>query len=126
MVRRFLRFALLSSMIIAGAACVSARPQTNQRDHVAWVAEALKQMQTIKPGMIRRDLLKVFTTEGGLSTGLQRTFVSRECPYFKVDVTFKAVGRPDHDADGRVTLIEGGQDVIITISRPYLEFAVLN
>jgi hypothetical protein len=83
-------------------------------------------MQTIKPGMTRRYLLEVFTTEGGLSTGLQRTFVNRDCPYFKVDVEFEAVGRPNRDADGRVTLVEGSQDVIVNISRPYLEFSVFN
>ena len=93
------------------------------QDHTAWVAEGLKRMQTIKPGMTRESLLTVFQTEGGLSTGLQRTFVSRECPYFKVDVEFKAVGRPDRDATGRVTLIEDGQDIILKISKPYLQFS---
>ena len=68
--------------------------------------------------------LKVFTTEGGLSTGLQRTFVSRDCPYFKVDVEFKAVGRSNRDDGGRVTLVEGNQDTIVKISRPYLQFNI--
>jgi len=83
-------------------------------------------MQTIKPGMTREALLTVFTTEGGLSTGLQRRFVSRDCPYFKVDVEFQAVGRPNRDGDGRVTLEEGSQDIILKISRPYLQFSVLD
>jgi hypothetical protein len=94
--------------------------------HRAWVVEVLKRMQTIKPGMTREALLKVFTTEGGLSTALQRTFVSRDCPYFKVDIEFEAVGRPDRDNQGRVTLIEGFRDRIVKISRPYLEFSVLD
>jgi hypothetical protein len=83
-------------------------------------------MQTIKPGMTRESLLTVFTTEGGISTGLQRTFVSRDCPYFKVDVEFQAVGRPNRDENGRVTLVEGSQDIILKISRPYLQFSVLD
>ena len=70
-----------------------------------WVAQALKRMQTIKPGMTREALLTVFTTEGGLSTGLQRTFVSRDCPFFKVDVEFQAVGRSNRDGNGRLTLV---------------------
>jgi hypothetical protein len=45
-------------------------------------------METIKTGMTRSTLLTVFTTEGGLSTVSHRTYVSRECPYFKVDVEF--------------------------------------
>lgn len=125
MVRRFLGLALLSSAIITGAVLAQGKPEgATQREHVVWVAEALKRMQTVKPGMTRTDLLKVFTVEGGLSTGLRRTFISRECPYFKVDVEFKAVGRPDRDADGRVTLVEGNRDIIVKISRPYLQFSV--
>jgi hypothetical protein len=79
-------------------------------------------MQAILPGMTREALYQVFTTEGGLSTGLQRTFVSRDCAYFKVDVEFQAVGRPDRDGNGRVTLVEDGKDIILKISRAYLQF----
>lgn len=96
------------------------------QDHVAWVANTLKRMQTVTPGMTRGDLLSVFTTEGGLSTALRRTFVSRDCPYFKADVEFKAVGRPDRDAAGRGTPIESNQDIIVTISRPYLQFSMFD
>ena len=71
-----------------------------------------------------KDLLEVFTTEGGLSTGLQRTFVRQECPYFKVDVQFKAVGRPNRDPEGRITLDEDNRDIIVQISRPYLQFSI--
>lgn len=92
--------------------------------HVAWVAEVLKRMLTIKPGMTRKALLVVFKTEGGLSTSLHRTFVSQDCPYFKVDVEFKPVGRPDRDASGRPTFVEGEEDIILTISRPYLAFGI--
>lgn len=127
MVRRLLGLAFLSGVIISGAALVRGRPETAaQRDHVAWVAEALKRMQTIKLGMTRTDLLKVFTTEGGTFTGLRRTFVSRDCPYFKVDVEFEAVGRPSRDAQGRVTIIEGGEDKIVKISKPYLQFSIVD
>jgi hypothetical protein len=35
--------------------------QSTARDHVAWVAEALKRMQTIEPGATRKELLVVFT-----------------------------------------------------------------
>jgi len=81
-------------------------------------------METIKSGMTRFDLLKVFRTEGGLSTGLQRTFVSRDCPYFKVDVEFKAVARRDSDNAGFVTLLEDNRDIIVKISKPYLQFTI--
>lgn len=90
-------FALLASAAIGGANVLPASATRDEGEsspaHLAWVAEVLKRMQTIKPGMTRKTLLRVFTTEGGLSTGLQRTFVSRDCPYFKIDVEFQAVGR---------------------------------
>lgn len=90
------------------------------QEHIAWVTQALDRMLTVKTGMTRRDLLEVFTTEGGLSTRLRRTYVYRECPLFKVDVEFTPVGRPARDSDGRVTLVESERDVIKSISRPYL------
>ena len=88
------------------------------------MGHALEKMETVKPGMTRDDLLHVFKTEGGLSTALHRTFVSRDCAYFKVDVEFQAVGRPDRDSDGRVTQEEDARDIIVKISRPYLQFSI--
>ena len=121
--------ALLTSAVM-GAEMLRASPtgmggQCSQT-HVAWVGEALTRMQTIKPAMTRRTLLSIFTTEGGLSTGLRRTYVSRDCPYFKVDVEFRAVGRPDRDESGRVTLVEGDEDIIVNVSRPYLQGSVMD
>jgi hypothetical protein len=125
------KLSLIAALIFAVAisSSVSLRATTSQsqtqlpQSHTAWVADALKRMQAVKAGMTRSELLTVFTTEGGLSTGLQRTFVSRDCPYFKVDVEFEAVGRPNRDSQGRVTLTEDSRDIIIKISRPYLEFS---
>ena len=111
-----------STLVSAGAG----RQVRTREDQIAWVADALKRMETIKPGMSRKELLVVFTTEGGLSTPLHRTFVSRECPYFKVNVEFDAVGRPNRDGDGRGPIVESDQDRIIKISRPYLEFGVID
>lgn len=123
-------FVLLASAAIGGANALHASPTGNQGQssqvHVEWVAEVLKQMQTIKPGMTRQTLLRVFTTEGGLFTGLQRTFVSRDCPYFKVDVEFQAVGRANRDENGRVTLVEDNKDIILKVSTPYLQFSVMD
>jgi len=103
---------------------LSAQSPQKSQGHTEWMANSLKEMQKIKVGMTREDLLKVFTTEGGISTDLNRTYVYRECPYIKVDVEFEPVGRPARDADGRVTLVEANEDVIKNISRPYLAWMV--
>ena len=120
-----------TSMIIASLfvllltiSILSAQSPQKSQSHTEWMANSLKEMQKIKVGMTREDLLKVFTTEGGLSTGLNRTYVYRDCAYIKVDVEFEPVGRPARDADGRVTLVEANEDVIKNISRPYLAWMV--
>ena len=114
------------ALILGLAAAVSTRTavQTEQESHVQWVSKSLARMQTIKVGMSRADLMKVFTTEGGLSTPLRRTFVYRDCPLFKVDIEFTAIGRPARDREGRITSTEDDRDVIKTISRPYLAYGV--
>jgi hypothetical protein len=128
MTRRLFVLLLLSIIVIGGSASVrpmqSASPEPCAQDHKAWVTHALEQMETIKPGMTRQDLLKVFRTEGGLSTGLRRTFASRDCPYFKVVVEFKPVARPDRDNAGFVTSVEDSRDIIVKVSIPYLQFTI--
>jgi len=52
--------------------------------------------------------LRRFRIEGG-PPGLRReTFISQDCPYFKIDVEFKA-GVPARN-----------QDVIVKVSKPYV------
>jgi hypothetical protein len=96
------------------------------QDHVEWVTKAMEKMQRIKVGDTRKNLLRAFKNEGGLSTGLERTYVSQDCPYFKVDVKFRAIGRPERNSDGRVTLVESDDDIIIGLSRLYLAYSVLD
>jgi hypothetical protein len=120
--RRLLAFGLLSFAATAGTA-QDGRTRSPNQDHCSqdrrgWVAQSLQKMLTIQPGMTRKDQLKAFAEEGGISTRLRRKYVSQECPYFKVDVEFKAVGSLNSDEDDR--------DVIVKISRPYLEFSIVD
>src|ERR1700704_3133061 len=109
-------------VLVLTISLLSAQTPQKSQGQTEWIASSLKEMEKIKVGMTRADLLKVFTTEGGLSTGLNRTYVYRDCSYIKVDVEFEAVGRPARGADGRVTPIEANEDVIKRISKPYLEW----
>jgi hypothetical protein len=124
-------FAIVASAAVGGPNLLRASPAMgdpacSRLTHLAWVAEALKRMQTIGVGMTRQELLTVFTTEGGLSTGLNRTFVSRDCLLFKVDVEFQPVGRAERDGNGRVTTDEDEMDVIKKVSPPYLQFSIMD
>jgi|GEM_PF-2516001 hypothetical protein len=90
------------------------------QERTAWIAKILRQIGEIKPGMQRKDLSKVFTTEGGRSSRFERTYVSIDCPYIKVDVQFK---QADRDSDA---LAEVPEDVIESISRPYLQWTIMD
>lgn len=87
-------------------------------ERTKWIAKVLRQIGKIRPGMRRRDLLTVFTTEGGISTRTQRTYVHTECPYIKVTVRFKAVSGESHG------LYEDPDDIIESVSQPYLAWSV--
>jgi hypothetical protein len=52
------------------------------------IGNILKECQTIKLGMTRAELGKVFRPEGGLSTARHRTYAFHDCSYVKVDVDF--------------------------------------
>lgn len=78
-------------------------------EHSQWVGNVLDWIATIKPGMTRGDLLRVFTTEGGLSTRTHRTYVLKQCPTIKVDVKFSISGNE-------------AEDKITQFSRPYLDY----
>ena len=93
---------------------------------VTWVADSLNRMLAIKPGMSRDQLMRVFSIEGGLSTALKRTFVSRDCPYFKVDVTFRRAANRGNNGDPDEWVRELDNDVITSIFRPYLQFSIMD
>jgi hypothetical protein len=128
MILRLFALLMVSIIVIGGSAFVrptqSASSEPCAQDHAAWLTHVLEKMETIKPGMSREGLLKVFRAEAGLSTGLRRTFVSRDCPYFKVDVEFKAVARPNRDSVAFVTSVEDSRDIIVKVSKPYVQFAI--
>jgi hypothetical protein len=79
-----------------------------------WVNAVALDIQTIKPGMTRAQLLKVFAGEGGVSTRIGRRYVYRRCGFIKVDVEFAPSGNPNSRA-------ESPDDVITKISKPYLD-----
>ncbi len=128
MIRRFFVLLLLSIIVIGGSAFVrplqSASPDPCTQDHAAWLTQVLERMETIKPGMTRWDLLHVFRTEGARQTfrmggalappELRETFVSQDCPYFKIDVEFQP------------TFGVLNRDVIVKVSKPYVQFSTAN
>ena len=119
-------FAILLCALALIVSAQSVRDSRKSEENTKWISDSLREMNTIEVGKTRADLLKVFTTEGGLFTGLRRTYVYRKCPYIKVNVEFEAVGRPARDVEGRVTLNEDNRDSIKSISKPYLEWSIVD
>jgi hypothetical protein len=114
---------LCLALVLSGGlfACssVSAQPATDNY-LTKQISAVLTECQKIKPGMTRAELLKVFTTQGGLSTPKHRTFVYRGCPYIKVDVDFTLSELKQYELEERPA------DTINKISKPYLEWSVID
>jgi hypothetical protein len=92
-------------------------PRTTPDTFTRQISQCLTEIQAIKPGDTRARLLRVFQTEGGLSSRWQRRYVWKACPYVKVDVTFRA-------ADDQPK--ESGDDVVTSISKPFLEWPIMD
>jgi hypothetical protein len=95
----------------------------SQSDHIVWVGKSLDRMLTIKAGMTRNQLLKIFTPQGGVYSAKERQFVSCDCFYFKVNVTFRraAVGSQIDEGESN----ELDDDVITSISVPFLRSSMI-
>lgn len=78
---------VLPSLQMLNRSTTRARPAID-REHTAWVASALRAVETIQVGMTRSGLMKVFTTEGRLLTTSQDTQVPSPVCVGKVDVKF--------------------------------------
>ena len=89
-------------------------------EHTEWIARSLKEIESVKVGMTRGDLLRVFKEEGGISTRTWRRYVYRDCPYIKVEVEFEPVGDPENKVS------ESPGDKIIKISKPFLEWSIID
>lgn len=83
------------------------------------VAQVIKEIGTIKPGMERTELTRILATEGGISTPNRRTFVHKDCSYIKVDVEFQTVDKTDIPE-------EDPRDKVLRISKPYLGWNVID
>ena len=86
---------------------------TREIDVVIRTADALH------PGMTRADVLKNFQAEGGISARQWNHYVYKRCPYIKIDVTFVV-------APGEDQFNESATDKIATVSKPYLQFSIMD
>jgi len=113
---RIIGIALVSLATLVGSAQTIPREPQVDAEHTKWITDALRSIQMIRVGSTRSELLVLFTTEGGLSTTSERTYVYRLCPNIKVDVKFAVSSREK----------ELSTDKIVQISRPYLAWSIMD
>ena len=63
------------------------------------------------------SFLRFLELKGGSPPGFGERMVYKECPYIKVDVEFKAAGEGT---------LENERDVIMKVSKPFLEWSILD
>jgi len=115
-----LRYAPASGQLDSAGRSIEPLPTNSVADAnlTKQISKILTECQKIKPGMTRAELLKVFTTEGGLSTATHRTFVYRDCAHLKIDVDFNLSDSKQNALEERPT------DTISKISKPYLDWSI--
>jgi len=88
------------------------------RDRNAWIDKTMRQIATIHPGMKRSELAALFRPDGGLSTQTEERYLFKECQVIKIDVHFKPA-----KSEGEWKF-EDPDDVIESISKPYLQYPI--
>lgn len=104
--------------LVSAAAILPAAKSFETDENTKWVAKSLSEIESVKVGMTRADLLKVFKQEGGISNRVWQRYVYHECPFIKVDVEFEPVGDPGN------MLNRSPSDKIVKISKPFLERSI--
>jgi hypothetical protein len=107
---------LTATLILCSFSTPSFADRSVDKNLTQQISDILKECESIKSGMTRADLLKIFITEGGLSSQTWRTFVHSRCPYIKVDVEFA----PTESKQEQPT------DIITKISKPYLAWTIID
>lgn len=111
---------LIGVVVVVLVISVFAGDDRYDADLTKKIEEIIREAQQIKPGMTRADLLKVFATEGGLSTRKWRRYVHPTCPHIKVVVKFEPV------SDEMDMHTENPADKITKVSQPFLELSIID
>jgi hypothetical protein len=99
---------IICCVLVVGGLCVSQGSQS-EREHNEWLQAKYSEATSVKVGMTRTDLLKVFEMDGGLQSVPATRYVLRGTTLIKVDVEFE---KPTNSND---------ELKIKSISKPYLE-----
>jgi len=102
-------------LVIAGTRSYLPAQTANDQAHQQWLEERFKEATSIKKGMTRADLLKLFEEDGGLQTIPAGRYVLKSCRLIQVEVKFDTKYGVNYKPtpDEKLKILE--------ISKPYLE-----
>jgi hypothetical protein len=106
----------IACLLILGVIGIRTHGQgTAGKSHEEWLQDEYKQASSIKAGMTRTDLQKIFSIDGGINSIPASRYVLKSCRMIKVEVEFEPT-------NGRTFKETSNQELkIIKISKPYLE-----
>jgi hypothetical protein len=102
-------------LIIAAGAVATPRAFQSEESHDRWLKERYAEATSVKVGMTRADLKKVFDQDGGLQPATRPRYVLKSSDIIKVDVEF-AIPEGMNHRNAPDDLVH-----IKDISKPYLE-----
>lgn len=113
-----MRGILVSVFIVLGTVfllnCVKTSNSQSPASNCQCIIDALSEIEKIKGATKRKDLDKIFSHDGGISSVTER-FVYKKCNFIKVEVKFKFIDKSNKFPK------QNPEDEIIDISKPYLE-----
>jgi len=98
---------------------LSADSPSKSTECCSTVQMAIEAVAKIHRGMTRSEVEKSFVVDGGLFSRQQTRYSFRLCPLIKTDISF------DLDPEKRGSFVTGSpNDVVSSVSKPYLEYPV--
>jgi hypothetical protein len=89
MLNRARSLLLLCCVLVNWPSLVQPQSQGGDCRSCSVVERALRDLQSVKIGMNRRELEKYFVVAGGMTFRDHTSYVYRDCEYLKVDVDFE-------------------------------------
>ena len=100
-------------LIVLGVRTYPQDQNNVDKAHQQWLEERYKEATSIKPGMTRSDLLKLFWRDGGFQSATEQRFVLKSCHLIKIEVRFDKYDFANKQPDDSIRIVE--------VSRPYLQ-----
>ena len=102
-------------LVILGARTYPLAQTANDQPHEQWLEERYKEAISIKAGMTRADLLKLFEEDGGVQNIPASRYVLKRCHLIQIEVKFNTKYGVNYEPTPDQNL------KIVEVSRPYLQ-----